>query len=125
MIVTYAGCSGIFTTLWYPARSAAVARSSHQRMPTNAIKPASAKAQLITHSGTSWRSLWRTLSPLDHALAVAYPPLMAARQIEFLESRGVLGDWREPDVIRISPAPLYNNHVDVLRFARTVQEWSP
>ena len=44
---------------------------------------------------------------------------------EFLESRGVLGDWREPDVIRISPAPLYNNHVDVLRFARTVQEWRP
>jgi kynureninase len=42
---------------------------------------------------------------------------------EFLASRGVLGDWREPDVIRISPAPLYNNHTDVLRFVRTVQEW--
>ena len=27
---------------------------------------------------------------------------------EHLQSRGVLGDWREPDVIRISPAPLYN-----------------
>lgn len=42
---------------------------------------------------------------------------------EFLASRGVLGDWREPDVIRISPAPLYNTHADVLRFVRTVQEW--
>ncbi|MFN3311069.1 MAG: kynureninase [Thermomonas sp.] len=42
---------------------------------------------------------------------------------EFLAARGVLGDWREPDVIRISPVPLYNTYGDVLRFARSVQEW--
>jgi kynureninase len=41
----------------------------------------------------------------------------------FLAQRGVLGDWREPDVIRISPAPLYNTHADVLRFAREVEVW--
>ena len=42
---------------------------------------------------------------------------------DFLAARGVLGDWREPDVIRISPVPLYNGFADVLRFARTVREW--
>jgi kynureninase len=42
---------------------------------------------------------------------------------DFIATRGVLGDWREPDVIRISPAPLYNNHADVLRFIRAVQAW--
>ena len=42
---------------------------------------------------------------------------------EFLCGQGVLGDWREPDVIRISPVPLYNSHGDVLRFARAVEAW--
>ena len=42
---------------------------------------------------------------------------------EFLCENGVLGDWREPDVIRISPAPLYNTHLDVLRFAQLTAAW--
>lgn len=42
---------------------------------------------------------------------------------EDLAANGVLGDWREPDVIRISPAPLYNSHADVLRFVRAVARW--
>jgi N-dimethylarginine dimethylaminohydrolase len=33
--------------------------------------------------------LMSCLSPLDHDLAVVYPPLMAARQIEFLEAREI------------------------------------
>jgi kynureninase len=37
---------------------------------------------------------------------------------------GIIGDWREPDVIRISPAPLYNRFEDCLVFAEAVQEWS-
>ncbi len=42
---------------------------------------------------------------------------------DHLGERGVIGDWREPDVIRISPAPLYNRYADVLRFLDTVAGW--
>lgn len=43
---------------------------------------------------------------------------------EHLGAHGIVGDWREPDVIRISPAPMYNTHADVLRFVQCVERWS-
>ena len=33
-----------------------------------------------------------------------------------ISAKGVIADWREPDVIRIATAPLYNHHEDVWRF---------
>jgi kynureninase len=42
---------------------------------------------------------------------------------EHLASRGIIGDWREPDVIRISPTPLYNRHADVFGFVQAVERW--
>jgi len=41
-----------------------------------------------------------------------------------LMANGIIGDWREPDVIRISPAPLYNRYADCLAFAEAVRRWA-
>ncbi len=38
-----------------------------------------------------------------------------------MRTQGVLGDWREPDVIRISPAPLYNSFEDVYKFSEILR----
>jgi kynureninase len=43
---------------------------------------------------------------------------------EHLRGIGVLGDWREPDVIRISPTPLYNRYLDVHHFVEEVEAWA-
>jgi kynureninase len=43
---------------------------------------------------------------------------------EHLMANGIIGDWREPDVIRISPAPLYNRHADCLAFAQEVRRFA-
>jgi kynureninase len=40
-----------------------------------------------------------------------------------LVAQGVLGDWREPDVMRIAPTPLYNTFADCLRYAEAVSAW--
>jgi kynureninase len=35
------------------------------------------------------------------------------KSFNYLSKNGVIGDWREPDVIRLSPVPLYNSFKDV------------
>ena len=41
---------------------------------------------------------------------------------ETLQGKGVIADWREPNVIRIAPVPLYNTFEDVYRFYEILTE---
>jgi kynureninase len=48
------------------------------------------------------------------SLRIARPAAEAKRCHDLLVAAGVVGDWREPDVLRLAPAPLYNSYSDVL-----------
>jgi kynureninase len=40
---------------------------------------------------------------------------------EQISLAGVIGDWREPNVIRIAPTPMYNSFTDVYRFGQILE----
>ena len=38
-----------------------------------------------------------------------------------LKKQGVISDWREPNVIRVAPVPLYNSFEDIFRFGEIIK----
>ncbi len=42
---------------------------------------------------------------------------------DYLLENGVVVDWREPDIIRAAPAPLYNSFADCMRFVTHLSQW--
>lgn len=79
-------------------------------------------------------------SELDDVLEIATPreperrgcqlslrvrgPREAGRELfDHLQADGIVVDWREPDVIRAAPTPLYNRRSDCLRLVRSIADW--
>jgi kynureninase len=58
------------------------------------------------------------------SLSVQGPRDAGRALFEHLWNDGICCDWREPDVIRVAPTPLYNRRTDVLRFVRSVERWA-
>lgn len=42
---------------------------------------------------------------------------------DYLAGRGIIADWREPNVIRLAPVPLYNSFEDVRRAGEAIKEF--
>jgi kynureninase len=47
------------------------------------------------------------------SLRLARPAHEARRCHQRLIAAGIIGDWREPDILRLAPTPLYNSYSDV------------
>ena len=56
------------------------------------------------------------------SLRIARSHAAARRCHDLLTAAGVVGDWREPDVLRLAPAPLYNSFSDVLAAVNALEQ---
>ncbi|HZT04823.1 MAG TPA: kynureninase [Steroidobacteraceae bacterium] len=56
------------------------------------------------------------------SVRIVGPAGRGQRVFDALTARGVIGDWRDPDVIRLAPIPLYNTFAEVLRGAEALAE---
>ena len=41
---------------------------------------------------------------------------------EYISSKGVVADWREPNIIRFAPVPLYNKFEDIYHLGQIIEE---
>lgn len=74
-------------------------------------KQADANFEIITPANAEERGC--QLSILAHGLGKGL--------FDKLTEAGVIADWREPNVIRIAPVPLYNSYEDVYRFGEILE----
>ena len=51
------------------------------------------------------------------SIRITGPATRGKRVFELLDSRGIACDWREPDIMRAAPVPLYNSFADVFTFS--------
>ncbi len=59
----------------------------------------------------------------EHGCQVSMLMLKDGKKIfDTLKQKGVIADWREPNVIRIAPVALYNSFEDIFRFGEIIKE---
>lgn len=78
----------------------------------NRIDPDHSKFKLITPSDPAQRGCQLSL----------YMKKNGRKVFQKLAKAGIIADWREPDVIRLAPAPLYNTFEEVFVFSERFAE---
>jgi kynureninase len=72
------------------------------------------------------RVQFEIITPRDKTKRGAQLSIMAKGQgkalFDALSAEGVVADWREPNVIRIAPAPLYNSFEDCYWFGQLLEK---
>lgn len=72
------------------------------------------------------RCTFEIVTPRDKTKRGAQLSILAHGQgkalFDVLSDQGVVADWREPNVIRIAPAPLYNSFEDCYRFGQYLEQ---
>ena len=62
------------------------------------------------------------INPIETSICTSLQDEGMGSLYERVVKAGVSADWREPDVIRVAPVPLYNSFGDVYRFAEVLSD---
>ncbi|KAH6684143.1 pyridoxal phosphate-dependent transferase [Halenospora varia] len=88
---------------------------------TKSLKITKYLEDLLVHSGSYQSRLFTIITPLDPnqrgaQLSLRLKEGLLDAVMHELVEQGVIVDERQPDVVRVAPAPLYNSFEDVWRF---------
>lgn len=103
------------------------ARAGVDRLRAKSLRLTGYLAQLIAHEVPQVLDVLTPSEPQRRgcqlSLRVKGPRDSGRALYEYLGIHGVVGDWREPDVIRVAPTALYNRFEDAWRFVDAVKRW--
>lgn len=62
--------------------------------------------------------------PIHRGAQLSILCLDAGKELfDYVTKKGVIADWRNPNVIRVAPVPMYNSFEDVYQFAKILSEY--
>ena len=79
------------------------------------LQPLAPEVEILTPRHPKWRGC-------QLSLRLAAGEHHGKQVFDALADRGMVCDWRSPDIIRVAPVPLYNRFEDVWRFAGALRE---
>jgi kynureninase len=81
--------------------------------------------EMVLDEADKGRNMYRLITPRDAAARGCQLSLLTDHRgkalFQHLSENGVVADWREPNVIRFAPVPLYNRFEDVWRLGELVR----
>ncbi len=93
------------------------------KLRKKAIKLTSYLEALVKTLGEDTVDIITPTSPMERGSQLSIRVKNADKQLfDSITEKGVIADWREPDVIRVAPVPLYNSYSDVLNFFEILRE---
>lgn len=94
-------------------------QTSMQELRKKSLRLTAYLEEILLEVGRDKQTGWRILTPSAPEERGCQLSLLVPQNgralFDYLQQQGVVADWREPDVIRMAPTPMYNSFADLYR----------
>jgi len=102
-------------------------KTSMQELRSKSLKLTAYLEEILNEIGKKYQTDWKILTPSEPEQRGCQLSLLLPKKgralFDYLQSNGVTADWREPDVIRMAPVPMYNSLGDLNRLKKIIIEF--